>query len=76
MNNVQTSMAELQKKGWTVAALADELGQALSTVEKWKSGERYPANAKAILNLLDKIGKHKRIPKKRRYSKGSRKKYI
>ncbi len=74
MNDVQIAIDELQKKGWTVAALADEVAQALSTVEKWKSGERYPANAKAILTLLNKISKMKRIPKGKRYSKGSRRK--
>lgn len=67
MNDIQSKIQELQEKGWTLAALADEIEQSLSAVEKWKSGGRYPANTKAILNLLDDIAKRKRIPKKKRY---------
>lgn len=69
MNDIQSKIQELQYKGWTLAALADEVGQSLSSVEKWKSGERYPASSKAILNLMDDIAKRKRVPKKKRYLK-------
>lgn len=68
MNEVQTKIAELQQKGWTLAALADELGVTANAVEKWKAGDRKPSNIKAILALLDQIAKRKRIPKKRRYN--------
>ena len=68
MNEVQTKIAELQEKGWTLAALADELGVTVNAVEKWKAGDRQPSNSKAILTLLDQIAKRKRIPKKRRYN--------
>jgi hypothetical protein len=37
-------------------------------VEKWKAGDRYPANSKAVISLLEKMEQKKRIPKKRRYS--------
>jgi len=67
MNEVQAKIAELQNKGWTLAALADELGVTTNAVEKWKAGDRQPSNAKAILTLLAQITKRKRIPKKRRY---------
>jgi len=70
MNDVQTRIAELQEKGWTLAALADELGVTVNAVEKWKAGARQPANPKAIFALLDEIDGHKRIPKKRRYKFG------
>lgn len=69
MNDIQARIAELQEKGWTLASLADELGVTTNAVEKWKAGDRYPNNAKAILLLLDQLLKRKRIPKKRRYSK-------
>ena len=72
MNDIQEKMAQLQEKRWTLAALADELGQAQVTLEKWKSGERYPANPKAVLALLDRIVAMRRIPKQRRYAPGSR----
>jgi len=68
MNEVQSKITELQQKGWTLAALADELGVTVNAVEKWKAGDRQPANSKAILAMLEQIAKKKRIPKKRRYT--------
>jgi len=65
MNDVQSRIAELQKKGWTLASLADELELTVNAVEKWKAGVHSPN--KATLALLDKLLKRKRIPKKRRY---------
>jgi transcriptional regulator with XRE-family HTH domain len=67
MNDMQVKIAELQQKGWTLAALANELGVTVNAVEKWKAGERYPRNAKAVLMLLSQLIGRKRIPKKRRY---------
>ena len=69
---IQTKLATAQKKGWTLAALADELELTVSTIEKWKAGQRNPANEKAVLSLLGHLEKRKRIPKQRRYAKGSR----
>lgn len=66
MNEVQTRIAQLQKKGWTLAALASELGVTPNAVEKWNAGQRQPS--KATLVLLDQLLKRKRIPKKRRYA--------
>lgn len=72
MNDIQEKIELLRNNGWTVTALSERIGQARVTVDKWKSGERYPANPKAILILLDQVVKEKRIPKQRRYTKGSR----
>lgn len=72
-NPVQIRLAVLQEKGWTLAALADEIEQKVNTLEKWKAGQRNPANEKAVLVMLGRLEKRKRIPKKRRYAKGSRK---
>ena len=55
-----------------MAALADELGNHVSTLEKWKSGASYPNNARAVLVVLDALVKRRRVPKMRRYPKGSR----
>lgn len=69
---VQSRISALMVKGWTLAAIADELGVTSDTVELWRAGRRNPTNAKAILAMLDKVLEKKRIPKKRRYTKGSR----
>jgi ribosome-binding protein aMBF1 (putative translation factor) len=71
-SHVQIKLSALQKKGWTLAALADELGLKVNTLEKWKAGDRSPANEKAVLAMLVKIEQRKRIPKQRRYVKGNR----
>jgi len=71
MDGLQTKLAELKDKGWTYAAIADELGLTSDAVEKWKSGNRKPHGLKTILIRLEQIGK-KKPPKQRRYAKGSR----
>ncbi|MBN2461977.1 MAG: helix-turn-helix transcriptional regulator [Dehalococcoidia bacterium] len=72
MNEIQERIVSLEQKGWTLAALADELGVTRNAVEKWKAGDRQPTNSKAIYILMDELAIRKRIPKKRRYVKGSR----
>ena len=73
MNNVevQTKLVELLQKGWTLANIAREIGQAKGTVESWNQGKRSPANLQSVLASLDKLGKVKRIPKKKIYATGS-----
>jgi len=73
MNNdeVKTKLAELQQKGWTLASIAREIGQAIRTVESWNQGKRSPANLKSVLASLDGLLKRKRIPKKKQYLKFS-----
>ena len=72
INEIQSRIAQLVEKGWTLAAIADELGVKPDTVENWRAGRRNPTNAKAILAMLDKVLEKKRIPKKKRYEQGSR----
>lgn len=71
-NEIQSRIAKLVERGWTLAAIADELGVKPDTVENWRAGRRNPTNAKAILALLDKVFGMKRIPKQKRYAPGSR----
>lgn len=73
-NEIQSRIAQLVERGWTLAAIADELGVTSDTVELWKAGRRTPTNAKAVLAMLGKVSEKKRIPKQRRYAKGSRRK--
>lgn len=72
-NEIQTKIAQLVERGWTLAAIADELGVTPDTVELWKAGKRNPTNVKGIMLMLDKVLEKKRIPKKKRYAPGSRK---
>ncbi len=69
MNEVQGRIMQLQEKGWTLAAMANELGVTTNAVEKWKAGDRQPANAKITLVMLDRLAKRKQPPIKRRYAK-------
>ena len=67
MNEVQARLAGLRAKGWTIAAIASEVGLTVNAVEKWKAGSRQPG--KPTIMVLDTLLNRKRIPKKRRYSK-------
>jgi len=69
MNEVQQRLAGLQKKGWTLAAIADELGVTVNAVEKWKAGQRQPSNAKGVYRILDHLMDRNQVPKRRRYKK-------
>ena len=59
----------LRAKGWTWAAIADELEVTKNAVEKWNAGDRTPANRKSTSEHLERLLKVKRVPKKRRYAK-------
>jgi transcriptional regulator with XRE-family HTH domain len=74
MNNdeVQAKLNELRQKGWTLASIAREIGQAIRTVESWNQGKRSPANLQSVLASLDRLDRIKRIPKKKIYTKSSR----
>jgi len=72
MAEIIDTIAELRAKGWTLAALADELGVNRETVYGWVARGRAPTNPKLITGALDGLLRHKRIPKQRRYDPGSR----
>ena len=71
-SEIQSRIAQLVERGWTLAAIADEFGVKPDTVENWRAGRRNATNAKAISAMLDKLLEKKRIPKRRRYARGSR----
>ena len=66
MSAVQERLSDLEGKGWSLAAIADEMGIAYNTVQKWKAGDRCPSNIKAVLQSLDALCRRKRVPRKRR----------
>ena len=55
MNDIQVKLALLQKRGWTLAAIADELAVSHNAVEKWKAGDRNPTNGKATLMFVESL---------------------
>ena len=69
MNDVQEVLARLKLKGWTMAAIADELDTHYNTVQKWAAGDRFPANAMAVKHELERLLVRRRIPKGKRYKK-------
>ena len=76
MNDAQQRLRGLKEKGWTLAAIADEIGVTVKAVGHWQAGRRYPENVKMVLMGLDALLKRKRIPKQRRYGPGSRKRNV
>ena len=66
MNDAQEKLAELSIAGWSMAAVADELGVHHNTVLRWRSGTRNPENIRPILIVMDSLLK-KRPPKLKRY---------
>ena len=67
MNDVQEILEALAANGWSIAAVAGELGTHRETVSRWKSGNTYPAMPGPILLALKGLAKRKRVPKGKRY---------
>ena len=76
MNDVQQKVAKLLGRGWTQQAIADELQVTWLTVHRWYTGETQPSSRGSVLMALDWLLKRKRIPKRRRYGKGSRQRNV
>ena len=55
----------LRAKGWTLSAIARQLGGPGNTVNKWWLGDREPVYAEFILAALEKLEKRKRIPERK-----------
>ena len=74
LNAVQLLIEQLEEKGWSLVAIADshDLRVHRNTVGMWKSGTRYPRPDQPVLDALDRLLKRNRIPKMKRYQKGSR----
>ena len=66
MNEVQAKLADLQHNGWTIAAIADEMGVSNMTVFRWKIGTRNAQNKLSVLYKLRSLLDRKRIPKLKR----------
>jgi len=73
MDELQEALRKLEAKGWTLAAIADELGSNRVTVSRWMSGSHTPNNVKAVVMMLNALDRRRRIPKQRRYTMPRRK---
>ena len=71
MNDIQELLAQLRERKWTDAAISDELGVHLVTVQTWRGGKFYPSNAKPVALALRDLLRRKRIPKQKRGSRYS-----
>ena len=66
---MQDAVGGLVSNGWSLAAIADELGVHPETVMRWKSGSNYPINAKPVVLALESLARRRRIPKRKRYTR-------
>ena len=71
MNEVQDRLLALKEKGWTMAAISDELGVSNMTVFTWSKGTRNAENARSVLFKLDSMLVRKRVPKRKRRGLGA-----
>src|SRR5918996_2693903 len=69
MNEVQDVLQQLKENGWTLAAIADEVGAHYNTVQRWDAGTRVPANSRAVVHELERLLTRRRVPKKKRYKR-------
>jgi len=67
MEEILELIEKLQAKGWTLAAIADELEVARYTVDRWRKGIARPANPRGTQLLLEQLDRRKSVPKQRRY---------
>ena len=65
MNDVQKLIQQLQGEGWTLAAIADEVGMSWRTLKRWESGETYPDTSRPVVLALDILMKRKPPPRRR-----------
>ncbi len=68
MNEIQDLIKALRIKGWTLAAIADELGVPYTTAYRWVAGIHAPAHPHLVVSMLEQLIQRKRIPKKKRYT--------
>jgi hypothetical protein len=61
MNDVQIILSQLRQRGWTLAAIGDELEVPANTIRKWSAGMHYPANAPAVKAALKQLSKKRAL---------------
>ena len=62
MKEIQQLLADLKEKGWTLVAIADEIGEMWLTVYRWQEGKTYPGPGQAVHSRLDELLGREVIP--------------
>lgn len=65
MNEIQRKLAELTGKGWTLVAIADDIGEMWLTVYRWQVGKTHPDNSESVMSALNDLLTRKNIPEPR-----------
>jgi transcriptional regulator with XRE-family HTH domain len=68
METIPHLIDALLEKGWTIAAIADELGYSRDSIERWRKGSN-PPSSKLVTRGLQDLLRRKRIPKRKRYTR-------
>ena len=55
MDNAAEVLGMLQRRGWTYAAIADDLGVHVKTVSRWAAGGHTPRNEAAVVDKLSRL---------------------
>ena len=61
-DGVAQALAELEERGWTLAAVADELGVNWLAVYRWRDGTRFPENPNLVLTKIEILAQSNRVP--------------
>jgi hypothetical protein len=69
MSEIQQMIEELEKRGWTLAAIARELEVSWKTVYRWKDESRLPHHPKLVALGLERLLQRRRIPKRKMYER-------
>jgi hypothetical protein len=69
VQRIKEALATLKARGWTTAAIADELAVHRDSVWAWETGRYEPENARLVMMALDRLLQRRRIPKRRRYKR-------
>jgi hypothetical protein len=69
MEEIRQKITKLREQGWTLSAIAEELGVNRETAYGWVARGHSPANIKLVSVALDALF-DKQPPKKRRYPEG------
>ena len=66
MEEIKNAIQALRAKGWTLSAIADEIGVGRRTVDRWVKEDMSPSVPLAVLAVLRQLQRRQRVPKKRR----------